>query len=425
MTNQCYNSPNPLGREVICMKGGIYADPKYKERCPLCEGRFTHVELKGVICPDHPQCEAQHVVVRFENLCKCFTRDYKGAYRLLNGLRFQADRGQFDIRDWRKDAPLGFGNMVEKYLETKRFKPVAYKKYGERLRFAVNVWGNRNVKEINYGEIEALLLNLEGKGLSSKYRHDILWCLRMFWSWLAKLGVKGGGVKRDEVPDFPHVKYSMPFRTIISKEDQGRILARIRERTWDDNPRIYVACMFLSTYVNMRPNELRQIKEGDLELDLGRIKLTSTKEGHEKYVFLLDEDVELLRGFPRGFPNLHFFRHINGNGKAKPGQQFGASYLWNEWRKACQDLGIEGVPLYPGTRHSSEVAAREAGASPEEIWRAAGTRSNMARQRYLLVQGNELRKMYRSMKPTVGQNTIHTDFIRKSGVVGTEKTQAN
>jgi len=381
------------------MIGGIYADPKYKERCPVCSGGFKHVELKGVVCPDHPQCEAQHLVVRFQQLCKCFNRDYRGAYQLLNGLRFQYSRGQFDIRDWRKDAPLGFGTLVEKYLETKRFKPVAHKKYMQRLRFAVDVWGNKNIKEIQYGEIEAFLLRLEGMGLSSKYRFDILWCLRMFWNWVARIGTVGGGINRSQIPEFPHVKYDMPLRAIVPKETQTKILDKIRERTWEENPRIYVACLFLSTYINMRPNELRQIKEGDLELEHARIKLTSTKEGHEKFVYLLEEDVELLRGFPKGFPQLHFFRHLQGNGSAKPGQQFGSSFLWNEWRKACVDLGVEGVPLYPGTRHSTEVALREAGNSPEAIWRAAGTRSNMARQRYLLVQGNELRGIYRDARP--------------------------
>jgi hypothetical protein len=121
-----------------------------------------------------------------------------------------------------------------------------------------------------------------------------------------------------------------------------------------------------------------------------------------KYVFLLEEDVALLRSLPRGFPQQYIFRHVKGNGAAKPGQQFGKDYLYGRWMDACRNLGIQGVPLYPGTRHSSEVALRQDGRTPEEIWRAAGTRSNKARERYLLVEGDELRSLYRQARTDTG-----------------------
>ena len=40
------------------------------------------------------------------------------------------------------------------------------------------------------------------------------------------------------------------------------------------------------------------------------------------------------------------------------GTPFGEKYLYKWWKRACANLGIEGVDLYGGTRHSSTVAAR-------------------------------------------------------------------
>jgi hypothetical protein len=59
--------------------------------------------------------------------------------------------------------------------------------------------------------------------------------------------------------------------------------------------------------------------------------------------FPLIEDVEILRLHPRSFPNLPFFRHSKGHGGAKPGSGFGPKFLWNWWKRACDNLGIEGV----------------------------------------------------------------------------------
>ena len=67
-------------------------------------------------------------------------------------------------------------------------------------------------------------------------------------------------------------------------------------------------------------------------------------------------------------------------------------YLW--WKKACKNLGIDGVDLYGGTRHSSTTALREA-FTPEQI-RNSGTlhSTNKAFDRYLQNKADDARKIY-------------------------------
>jgi hypothetical protein len=88
-----------IGR--LCMKGRIYSE----EKCPLCGGGFFHDEKRGgLFCKQHPQIAANSkFILRFGRaITKRFT-NYHEAERFLIGLRFENDKGTFDIRDYRKD----------------------------------------------------------------------------------------------------------------------------------------------------------------------------------------------------------------------------------------------------------------------------------------------------------------------------------
>ena len=140
---------NPQGRlkseRGWCVKGGIYPG-NYRERCPICESNFRHFEPNGLWCPHHPQCRPSSYQVRFGKLTNRF-KSYEEAFRRLTGWRHETDLGKFDIRDYRHDNPLGFANLAEKFLESKRLLK-GIQKYRERLSFAINKFQNRNVKEI-------------------------------------------------------------------------------------------------------------------------------------------------------------------------------------------------------------------------------------------------------------------------------------
>ena len=62
-----------------------------------------------------------------------------------------------------------------------------------------------------------------------------------------------------------------------------------------------------------------------------------------------------------GFPRSYFFRHETGKGGVKNGQKYGEKFFYKRWKKACENLGIEGIDLYGGTRALREHF------SPEQI----------------------------------------------------------
>jgi hypothetical protein len=71
------------------------------------------------------------------------------------------------------------------------------------------------------------------------------------------------------------------------------------------------------------------------------------------------------------------------------GKQFGLNYLYIWWKRACRNLGIAGVDLYGGTRHSSAIALKKY-RTPEEIKRATMHSTNKAFERYFWIETEDL-----------------------------------
>jgi len=138
---------------------------------------------------------------------------------------------------------------------------------------------------------------------------------------------------------------------------------------------------------------------GNLGLDDGMLEISDWeriwgyKQEEAKAVPMLSEDIDLVKEFPKALPDVYFFRHPVGISGCTAGDKFGERYLYKWWKKACKNLGIEGVDLYGGTRHSSAMALRQY-VSPEEIRRAMMHSTNKAFERYFRIESDEVRNIY-------------------------------
>jgi hypothetical protein len=80
-------------------------------------------------------------------------------------------------------------------------------------------------------------------------------------------------------------------------------------------------------------------------------------------------------------------------------------YKWLQ--RACDNLGLQVVDLYGGTRHSSAVALRSSH-TPEQIKRATMHSTNKAFERYFQLSKEELRDVYSvTSGETLGQRKRH------------------
>ncbi len=383
------------------MKGGIYSD----ERCPVCKGRFTDNHRDGLICAKGCGTRASRLIVRFGNLLRRF-RAYDEAYRFLTGIRFKTDENTFSEDDYRKDRPHGFSNLYAKWIERKR-ESGRKKRYVGLLecvgRYASDRWGNRNISEIKYADIEDLKFSLKRSG---KTKENYVRALRAFWTWASDVT----GVS---VPKFPLDTPELGYRKTVDKVQQGKILEEVK-RISAYNPKIWLAIKFLSTYISIRPGEIVTLEEGNIDLGNGYLYFPHPKEKRYKSVPLTRGDITLLSAYPRAIdPEMRFFRHVKGSG-FKEGTPFGQHVLYNWWIKARNNLGIEGVDLYGGTRHSSARALRKTH-SPEQIKRATMHSTSKAFERYFKVEGEEIRSVYETAS---GADTADTQLIRKTALSG-------
>jgi integrase len=381
------------------MLGAIYSS----EKCPICGRRMIDNGFTAVSCPKHPDQIARKIRVRVRFKTDLTQRQftlsnglesYKEARRFLDGVRFKIDEGIFDHRDYKSDNPLGFYNLGQKWLEVKRsqIKPKSWNNLNNTLNRASKVWGNRNVKEIGYPEIEDFIfVSLEK--LSSKSKANAASVLHSFWDWLRRRRI----LHLAEIPEFPEVPFELGFRNLVAKTDQAAIINKVHELCKDVNLRIWIGIKWLATYPSIRPGELITIKEGWINTETAYILIPHPKDKKPKAIPILDEDCELVKSLSRSFPELPFFRHFHGIGGSRPGEAFGPRYLYKWWKRACSALGIDHVDLYGGTKHSTAVELGD-DFTPEQIKQAMMISTNKAFERYFRVKPKAIRAVYEKAK---------------------------
>ena len=259
-----------------------------------------------------------------------------GAQRYLNFLRYQVDEGVFDPRDHKvKQNPLGLKKLGDKWLslKKKKIRPRSYANLARYMGYVYDYFGKKtNVKLIQYGGIEDFLYSLK---LSDKTRANIKSCLHDFFSWIQKR-------ERIPAPDMPAISYELEFRNVIDLDTQRTIINTVKEIS-TFNPKIFFAIRSLATYLSIRPGELISLKERQVDAKMGALVFPHPKEKRPKIIYLMDSDLDFIKSQPRGLPDMYFFRHPPGLKGVKAGQRFGPRYLYKWWKKACNELGIEGV----------------------------------------------------------------------------------
>jgi integrase len=397
----------PQEGRVLCMKGSIYT----RQTCPLCGGKLLNDEnRRGCFCPAHPQEQATDGfwVVFGRGHFKRF-KSYTEAYRHLTGLRFQTDHDSYDPRDWRLSNPLGFETLALRWLEHKSRKDIKTSTIGNITREigrAIEYFGQKNIKTIGNGEIEDFIdadhRTAKNNPVSSKSRHDIASTLSQFFHWVC-------GREKIPMPEFPAVSFELGWRSVVEIQTQMQIIEKVRELCSPANIKIYLGIKWLADNPNVRPGELVSIRERQILLDQKIILVRKTKERNllrAKTILLEDEDIAILKTFPRSLPEVFFFRHAERSG-IREGIPFGTKLLNRWWKRACTDLGVTGVSLYPGTKHST-VTALGWILSPEEIKRGGtGHQTNAAFERYMLPDMREKIKVRQAIHQIRAAQPLH------------------
>jgi integrase len=397
---QNFSSNSLSAQGGICMQGSIIS----REKCFVCGSALEHDEKRrGCFCKDHPQAAATSFIVRFPGSIYKNFKSYEAAAQSLNYLRYEkgSRKSKFNPDDYRSLRPNSFGALTSKYLERKKSR-ASYKKIEYMINHAVADFGPaRNIKDINGAEIEDYLYRIEG--ISEKSRHNHSAQLHNFWSWCLSRNV----ITLAEMPTFPKIEYKLGFRKITNWEVQEEVLNKIKELTYHMNPKIWLGIDMLCNYTKLRPGDLMRIEEDSLDNDGWLTIHNPTKTKNKFKVIKLHEDhINEWRNIQSKYPALPgvlFFRHVKGISNLRPNAKFGVNYLYKQWNKAAALIGLEGVPLYPGTKHTTATeTAKLLGTNKA---RDASGLTNKAFDRYCQVENNasyevvaEIRKAKREAK---------------------------
>ncbi len=245
------------------------------------------------------------------------------------------------------------------------------------------------VVQLEYAEIEDFLFSQK---VSDKTKANMRSCLHDFWQWLRKRKV----LTLAQMPEFPSIKFELGWRNIVDVATQVNIIDEVHRISYDINPKIWLGIKWLSVYIAVRPGELVNVQEKHIDRNNGMIIIPHPKEKKPKIVPLANDDLEILQNIPQGLPDLFFFRHPEGISGAKAGRQFGKRYFYKWWKKACTNLGIEGVDLYGGTRHSTATALGKR-LTPEQVRMGTMHSTNKAFERYFQQQADGAKTVYQTV----------------------------
>jgi hypothetical protein len=190
------------------------------------------------------------------------------------------------------------------------------------------------------------------------------------------------------MPEFPEIGFELEFRNYTDLDTMMRIVSTVKELSYDINPMIWFGIELLSSYPILRPKDLSKIRHEEIDLQHGDFTIFwPSKNRHKEKrltVRLVDEHTEIFKELLARYPALPptpFFRHTPGLSGVNANEVFGPAYFRKWWKRACDRLGIEGLDLYGGTRHTlTTTIAKEFG---EQAARdALGDRTNKAFERY-------------------------------------------
>ena len=335
---------------------------------------------------------------------------YDEAAHFLSGIRFKTSEGSFDARDYQHDNPMAFKKQVDRWLTIKdgdvsRSQYLSCERY---ILAAVEFIGkDKNVKTIGYGDIEDFLVARETKRRwSDKSRSNARSVIHDFFTWLEDR-------ENIPVPKMPHVKFELEYRALIDLESRQKILDELDRIA---PSKVAFGIDLLATYPALRPGDLLRVTEADLRGDVLVIQNPTKQKGKPKLVRLLEEHAATWNEFKLDIPVIGksplFFRHQKTMKGCRKDEPYGKRYFYKWWIKACDNLGIKGLDLYGGTRHSTATAIADL-ADPASAKMASGHQTNKAFERYCQAADKTAFKMAKLVKPS-GPHPGHIIDIEKA-----------
>jgi len=261
-------------------------------------------------------------------------------------------------------------------------------------------WAGRSIHEIDYGALEDWSLWLADRGLSAKTRRNALGAFHSVLGWLRRRG------EIRDVPEFPWPKVEEHEPRILTIEDQDAILEAIPEAERG----IFLALALLG----LRPGEARALEVADFQdgwliVDKAvkgssaSAPIGGTKTGRGKRLPAPEVLVEWIAGHVEPAGRL---RRSPPFVNPRTGRRWSHWALRDRWIRAGESVGIEGVRLYEGTKHTMATDAVRRGVSERALQTFLGHRDVRSTRRYARMGDEALISVLRPLGLTPGSDDL-------------------
>ena len=373
----------------LCMVGKI----RTKEHCPKCKGKFKGEPL---VCPsclttpkkffidlpwkgERPRLYLDQEGYSFES--------YSHAYRVLEHIRLEIDRGIFDPRNYvRRDLRgLQFANYFRAWLDRRNLEQERGRLSRSYLRsvesygrsYLIPFFNDRNIREITAGNIEDFNNSLPVK-LQPKSFYNILGILHK---------VLSDALRRQDIktiPEFPTVEVPEVKIKWISQEDQEKILAKVK----DPIRRAYFQFLMMT---GVRPGEGRALKWDDIDFKKGIVTISAAMDEDVFRPYTKERDVRILPLHPDLIGELRSLpRSLSGFVFTLNGRPLRGNLVWETWRAAARRAGVD-ISLYQGTKHSLGCRLLNAGIREEVLQAIFGHKDRKSTKRYAKLVSDSLK----------------------------------
>lgn len=259
-------------------------------------------------------------------------------------------------------------------------------------------WYGASIWEVDPAGLEEWSYWMHQRGLSPKTQRNVMAGLHSFLTWVAR-DVRGDF----DVPAFPWPEVDEHAPKILAPPVQAQVLAAI--------PKPKAGIFYCMAQCLVRPGEARALRVRDWLGDdirvaraakdrLARGEVRGLKSRNVKTVFAgewplgdwLLEHVSAERRLAD--PDGPLFANPDGH----EGGWWSETAMRRTWAKACREVGVPGVSLYEGLKHSSATHLKAMGADDRLLAAMMGHRDPRSVEKYAKLQGSAIREALRRLR---------------------------